>query len=161
MIVTGGYMGEYNIRPHIKKYIGKKLAVAAAAMLIIIASLAADIVLITKSKQLEKELEDSFKADLVNISESSISGEYEYYRERFTSLDMIEAAHYIERLAYLDYSQVRFREESIFVDMEHSDPGILQNSVDYLKDSGLDVRIESLDSSEGMQHVILEVRQSE
>lgn len=154
-------MGEYNIRPHIKKHIGKKLAVTAAAILIILSSLGADIMLITRGKQLERELENSFQEDLVNVSEKMISGEYEYYRERFTNLDMIEAARYLENLAHLDYSQIRFNEESISVDIEHSDSKMLQESMDYLKERGLDVKIETLDSAEGIQHVTLEVSQSE
>ena len=154
-------MGEDNISPHIKKYIGKKLAVTAAAILIILSSLGADIMLITRGKQLETELENSFQEDLVNVSEKMISGEYEYYRERFTNLDMIEAARYLENLAHLDYSQIRFNEESISVDIEHSDSKMLQESMDYLKERGLDVKIETLDSAEGIQHVTLEVSQSE
>ena len=49
-------MGEYNIRPHIKKYIGKKLAVTAAAILIIFASLGADIMLITRGNSSRESL---------------------------------------------------------------------------------------------------------
>jgi len=153
-------MGEYNINSHIKKHIIKKTVVTISAILIFAGSITSDMILFIQGKELRVQLQQSYQAGSNYVSSNENSVEYEAYREKYNGLDAIAVSDNLEKLSYLDYSQIRFIESNIYIDIEHSSSETLQKSMDYLKNSGFSAKIESIHSEGDVEYVTMEVNQN-
>ena len=153
-------MGEYNINSHIKKHIIKKILIIISALSIFAVSITSDIILFVEGNQLALELQQLYQANLSDVSGSGNHIEYNQYREKYNDLDATEVSDNLEKLAYLNYKQIRFVKSNIYVDIEHSSSETLQKSIDYLKKSGFSAKIESLHSEGDLDYVTMEVNQN-
>ncbi|MGB5824285.1 MAG: hypothetical protein WBH44_09400 [Proteocatella sp.] len=154
-------MGGYNLNKYIRTIVKMKIMFALILSILFLGSIILDISLLAKEKELKLELEAYSSANADEILAETFLKESEYYRENYQNINIENLTKQLQIINCLDYKQLEFGNDKTIIKMSKTTAESLGKSVEYLRNNGYGVELETVQKEGNEEFVEMEVKDYE
>lgn len=153
-------MGGQNLNKYIRNIVKIKIILVLGLAILFLGSMIIDLSLFFEEKSLKSDLEAcSNKTDKAVVN--AFLEECDYYKENYQDINIDNIEKQLEILNSLEYHELKFESDRTIIKISKTSSESLQKTVEYLRNSGYEVVLDTVEKEGNAQYVEMEVKTHE